>query len=271
MCDCLGKSICKINTCGLWRAIDQSAAAPLAGTTNVACTFENSGKCQEKIDMPVEYKMVQLGSTKRAEQMFNMTWQKDKGDFITNRFASGRGAGMHGVWPDKEKLKPRQLNIHLYQGDADPSSKFVCAIINAYDIPEDGLGIYGVDSEITSLNGEAIRFMQCDDWSGGSQSGECLSNSPGTALTAHHRGLAVFSDGWCVGPLHSNGNAISVKFSKISLMRGINFLGSDGAVTEYSFFGSTVAGLTGDIDSNGLVTNGAVPEIIINLAGIEVP
>jgi hypothetical protein len=83
MCDCLGKSICKINTCGSWRAIDQSAAAPLDGTTNVACTFENSGKCQEKIDMPVEYKMVQLGSTKRAEQMFNRTWQKDKGDFIT--------------------------------------------------------------------------------------------------------------------------------------------------------------------------------------------
>lgn len=50
-------------------------------------------------------------------------------------------------------------------------------------------------------------------------------------------------------------------------IKGINFLGSDGVVDEY-MFATRDAGLAGSVDSNGLVANGVVPEIIIKPAGI---
>jgi hypothetical protein len=276
VCDCNGKSMCKINPCGSWKPSDLVAPIPPAGTTNVACTFTNGNKCLERIgDAPLtarEYKMVQLGTPKSPANMFNMTWQTDVDDFLTTTFADGAGTGVNNKWPSKETLKHRQINVRFYQGDSRPdTNKFVCAIINDWE-NDDGLGNYQVDSEIWSLTGDTIQFKQCDDWSPANAeagSGECQGPLSATTLYAHHSGLVTNSDGWCAGPLRS-GNVLSIKFSNLEKIEGINFQGSDGAVTEYKF-AQSIAGLTGTVDSDGLVTRGAIPDIFISMDGIEVP
>lgn len=89
----------------------------------------------------------------------------------------------------------------------------------------------------------------------------------GNVLNANFYGLITHSDGFCVGPLTMDGNAISIKTTNVQKIEGINFLGSDAKATQYSFAGGE-GGLTGSVDGNGLVSNGALPEIIINPAGI---
>lgn len=79
--------------------------------------------------------------------------------------------------------------------------------------------------------------------------------------------MVTHSDGFCVGDLVP-GEEVSIKVDGVQKIEGINFLGSDGDVDQYFFKGGD-GGLTGAVDDNGLVTNGVVPEIIINPGGIE--
>jgi hypothetical protein len=213
------------------------------------------------------YKQVQLGA-KSASNMFNLTYQVDENDEMVASFDRGAGRAMNNRWPDSASLKPRQLNVRLYKS-ASGENRFACTVINTYGIADDGLGNYMVDTTIRSLNGNVLRFVQCDDWTAPAGPGECNLPLSGPTLTASHRGLPTSTDGWCVS-LPDDGSGISIKYTGIMKLNGINFLGSDGARTEYPFQGSQ-DGLTGLVDSDGLVTGGEVPEIIVNPAGIAVP
>lgn len=80
--------------------------------------------------------------------------------------------------------------------------------------------------------------------------------------------MVTHSDGWCVGPLRYNGNAISIAFESVQNFEGINFLGSDSEATEF-LFADPETGMSGSVDSTGLVQqDGTVPEIIIKPYGI---
>jgi hypothetical protein len=273
-CDCLGTDLCEMKSCGSWKAIGSGTTA--LGAKNVPCKLAKSGSCLTKIgplpakvaEAPKEYKMVQLGPRIKA-LLFNMTYQTDKNDAMVKAFKNGDGVSMHDTWPDKDSLKQRQLNIRLYQSQ-DSSTRFVCTIINSWGGENDGLGNYRVTSTITGRNQQTLNFMQCDDWTGSTRSGECNAPYSGTELTANHVGMVIHTDGWCVGPLEANGNTIGIKFDGVENMNGLNFLGSDGEASEYSFLDSTV-GLTGTVDGNGLVHNGSVPLILIKPSGIEIP
>lgn len=70
---------------------------------------------------------------------------------------------------------------------------------------------------------------------------------------------------------HTDGDGISVKFDDVNGFEGVSFQFSDGTDDAYYFRSDADKGMTGTIDTNGLVSNGAVPEIKFNLAGIEVP
>lgn len=123
-------------------------------------------------------------------------------------------------------------------------------------------------STIKSLSGEKLSWLQCDDWSGARNRGECKTPYSGTSLTASHYGLVTHSDGWCVGPLRYNGNAISIAFESVQNFEGINFLGSDSEATEF-LFADPESGMSGPVDATGLVQqDGTVPEIIIKPYGI---
>lgn len=284
VCDCLGGSLCARSTCGVWRAADTSAK-PEPGSVDIPCIFDSVGKCVEKLAAslpapekknkekpaaPVEYKMVQMGA-KSVRSMWNMTFEKDSGDYLTKRFADGKGKSLHGAWPRRDALKARQINMRLYRGDSDPTRMLVCAIINTWGVGNDGLGNYAVESTVTGVDGLTLSFEACDDWSAAKGAGECKAPVSGTKLHARHSGIATLSDGWCVGPLDINGDAVSVKFSGVQRLEGINFLGSDGEEEEFTFLESGEDGLTGQVDKNGLVQNGVVPEIIIKPSGIPVP
>ncbi len=143
--------------------------------------------------------------------------------------------------------------------------------INTYGISDDGLGSYGVHSKIRSSSGSALSFLACDDWIGQSQPGECAAPLHGAELNAYHYGIISHTDGWCAGPLPMDGGSVTVEFTEIQNLRGINFLGSDGPV-EITFQNGEAAGMSGDVDTNtGLVVGGVIPKITINPSGILVP
>jgi hypothetical protein len=275
-CDCLGTDVCEMKSCGSWKATDLSRRRLRVGASNVPCKFEMTDPCISKIgklSAPVEeavvkvYKMVQLGSKKNGI-LFNMTYQTDRQNGMVKKFQNGGGASLHDSWPDKASLKLRQLNIRLYQSE-DATEKFVCTIIGSWGGDNDGLGNYKVHSTITGRNGQPLRFMQCDDWSGKSGTGECAAPFSGTTLTANHNGMVTHTDGWCAGPLTGNGDSIGIKFDGVENIEGVNFLGGDGEASEFTFIDSNV-GLIGEVDNNGLVHGGSVPQIIIKPFGILV-
>lgn len=232
-----------------------TTAAPVVETPTEAVTT-----AAPVVEPPKEYKMVQFGP-KSGNQLFNMSWSEDTGNAIAQTWAAGKS--MHDRWPQPELLRKRQLNLRLYHSP-DKSSYMVCMIMNNYGGENDGLKNYYAEFEISALNGQTIGFAACDDM------GECKKPRTGTTLSAIHGGVVTHSDGFCVSPLQWNGNAISIKAKNIQNLEGINFQGSDGSMSEYTFYDGAPYGLTGDVSENGLVTNGEIPEIIINPAGIEV-
>lgn len=180
------------------------------------------------------------------------------------------GKSMHDSWFEKDKLKNRQLQFRLYEAPADAFNgklatssktvKYACMVINNYNGPNDGLGNYKTQTTITSL-GEDIQFLQCDDMS------ECTTQGLSKTLVASHRGIVTHSDGFCVGPIDEK-TGISIKVKGVQLLEGINFLGGDGTENEFGFQEGSGIGMTGKVDTNGLVADGDVPEIFIKPGGI---
>lgn len=273
ICNCEGTDVCEYQKCGAWRMTDSSADVPALGTAGVACEYVKSGKCLTKLSVsaaPKEYKMVQIGEGRTGSNMFNMTFQVDKEDEMTSSFKDGEGDGLHGLWPDVQSLKSRQLNFRLYQGDSHPESKFICMVINSWKFVDDKGKNYKVSTEISAENGDVLKWMQCDDLSHRKSRSECIApGQESSILKAKHAGLGIYSDGWCAGPLLENGNTVSIRLSGIENLVGINFLGSDSSVSEYLF--ADMPGYQGELTQNGWAKkDGSLPVIKINLAGIEV-
>lgn len=270
ICNCDGTDLCEYKKCGAWKMTDTSVDVLALGSTGVDCAYVKSGKCLTKLSnsaIPFEFKMVQIGDERTVSNMFNMTFQVDKDDAMTTSFRNGKGDGLHGLWPDVNTLKSRQLNFRLYQGDSDPNSKFVCMVINSWQFVNDKAPNYRVATEISAENGGAMKWMQCDDLNHSNDGSECQAPTETGILHASHFGMGIYSDGWCAGLLLEN--TVSIRLSGIENLVGMNFLGSDGAVSEYLF--ADMPGFKGELTEDGWAKkNGSIPEIKINLAGIEV-
>lgn len=68
-CDCFGTSMCALETCGAWKLLDDSAAEPAIGSTDIGCQYAEKHSCTKYI-RSLEYKMVQIGR-KLEDRLFN--------------------------------------------------------------------------------------------------------------------------------------------------------------------------------------------------------
>lgn len=179
---------------------------------------------------------------------------------------------MEYQWSDRFHLVPRQINMRIYR-TSDPEKLTVCMILNTYATERTPRphSLYNVDSKITGLNGQKLRFTQCDDYArapDGSLISDC--RNPETAsvqLDASNEGMTTRTDGWCVGYLQRDGKAVKIELSNVYGMEGINFQNANGTRTTF-LFREKKAGLEGPIDHRGLVQGGKVPSIIIKLSGL---
>lgn len=259
-CDCLGPNICKMDTCSSWVPKDGSISSHLQKDTKVACVKKTDSTCLTKVEIPVEYKMVQFGSSSlnnAAGTMFNMTAMPDTDDFLAKTYGKGDS------WDHPETLQHRHITIRLYKSPTS-GENMLCAIFNSYGLPNDGLGNYKIKSTVTGLNGQQLRWTFCDDRT------ECRGG-PSSTLVTTHKGMFTHSDGWCVKPVESDSGPINVKFSNVNKIEGITFQLSDGSDESYYFYDGGDFGMTGTVDTNGLVTGGAIPDILFDLGGIRVP
>lgn len=232
---------------------------------SVSCeASELSGICLTKIEASEpkpnndhrEYRMIQFGRAS-AYSMFNMTAFLDEDNFIQQTYA------MHGNWRNVERLRRRFITVRIYKYDGMPGN-MLCAIYNKNDYQEDGKGAMHVEVTIKGVSGQILQWAACDD------EGECYENSQ-TMLFGLHGILSEFADGWCVKPLESNGNAISLKFHAIHGMKGIVLQSSAGPDQEFLFGEEGASGMRGTLNKYGLVQSGEIPEILINLQGIGIP
>lgn len=181
--------------------------------------------------------------------------------FVTldvGRFLSPYG-DMHGKWDHALRLHSRWITLRMYN-EKGADGKVLCGIYNTYGISDDGLGNMKVSVEINAVGG-TVEFIACDDV------GEC-KGSKGKSLTGRHTLVSSLSDGWCIRPLESNGNAVSVKFSNVDGIKGVMLQSPAGQEKMFKF--GEGAGMLGQMNSNGLVFNGTTPEIMFNLDGIMV-
>lgn len=226
----------------------------------MACVQKLNGTCLSKVEIPDEYKMVQFGAASARNvngNMFNMSMVPDVEDTITKRYT------MSDKWDHHETLKYRHVTMRYYKGTI--GDVMICGIYNTFGLPNDGLGQMRISVEIKSIGGNELQWVACDDRT------EC-EGSPASTLKATHKLIFTHSDGWCVKPVDEE-DGISVKFSGIEGFEGITFQLSDGVDESYYFDSeaSQALGMSGDVDGNGLVRAGEMPEIIFNLNGILVP
>lgn len=209
-------------------------------------------------DKGPEFRMVQVGIASNST-MFNMTAFIDKGDFITNKF------NMDEMWPNKEYLRRRFINMRLYDSPVY-DERMVCAIYNNYNIEDDHLGSMLVLAQISGTAGQLLQWSACDD------EGECKGDQS-SILRGRHSVGSNSADGWCVKPLEWNGSGIRVKFYFVNGMAGLTLQSSGNTVSDRVFmFKDTIeVGLPGSLNDNGLVMGGAMPDILFNMKGIEVP
>ena len=265
-CDCSGTNICSVSSCSGWAPSDSRPMSSLTIGETVSCVEVTVNLCLTKaeevtiseVPEPTEYRMVQYGTASLAT-MFNMTTFPDIGDTIANNFE------MHSKWRNPEQLRSRYITVRRYL--LNNGTDLLCGIHGTYGqgITDDGLGLQNARVTVKGVNGQALEWAACDG------AGECGVSSNGNDLEGNFEHDAVFSDGWCIKPLEQNGNAISIVIDQINNMKGIVFQSPGGMEKIYHFAIDSALGLTGTVDSNGLVTNGAHPEILFDLSGIAVP
>lgn len=264
-CDCSGTTVCKIKTCNAWVSSTSISTSLLPFRARVPCRLTASSHCLEqdaelKVLMPrpepTEYRIVQFGKASPLH-LFNMSAFVDEGDFISNQYA------MHGNWKHSRRLRSRFTTMRMYDS-ADLKTRMLCAIFNTFGIESDGLGKMSVRTVISGASGQTLTWAACDDV------GECRGKS-GRILHASHLLASSQSDGWCVKQAEWNGNAISVTFSDVNGMLGVVLQSPAGQDQDYLFSNSAENGMTGTVDSSGLVQGGATPAITFRLSGIEVP
>lgn len=259
-CDCLGTSICSRDTCSIWVTKDGTPASRLEKGATVACAQKTDATCLNRLEIPEEYKMVRFGPGSlynTAGTMFNMSAFSDVDDEIVGRYR------MSDKWDHHDTLRYRHITMRLYNSPTS-GEHMLCTVYNTYGTMSDGLGPMSVTATIKGESGQELQFVACDD------KNECMKKSS-TTLTATHNLIFTHSDGWCVKPVENGIGPVSVKFSDVNGFEGISFQLSDGSEDSYTFFKGEGFGMTGSVDNNGLVTNGNVPDILIDLAGIKVP
>lgn len=266
-CDCSGTNICSVSSCGGWTPSDSRPISSLTIGETVTCMEVTDITCvaklvevtlSEQVPEPTEYRMVQYGAASLTT-MFNMTTFQDTDDTIANN------PDMHSKWRNPEQLRSRYITIRRYV--LNNGTDLLCGIHGAYGqgVVDDGLGLQSARVIVKGVNNQALEWAACDG------AGECGLTSDGNDLEGNFEHDAIFSDGWCIKPLEQNGNAISIVIDQINNMKGIVFQSPGGFEKIYHFAIDAAFGLTGTVDSNGLVTNGAHPEIIFDLSGIAVP
>lgn len=259
-CDCDGLSVCLISGCSSWVAKDGRVGSALVEGSRVACVEKRGVECLSKVEVEREFRMVRFGGVESRE-LFNMSFLPDEGDFIAGEY------GMHDKWDHHETLKYRHVTLRLYKSSGGEA--FLCGVYNTYGLPNDGLGTMKVKVEVSSVGGGEMKWLACDD------KRECGAVGDGNStLRASHRLLFTHSDGWCVTPVEDEGGVV-VRFSDMQGFEGITFQLAEEGEGSYYFadeWHRQSFGLEGEVDANGLVSDGRVPEIMFNLAqGIPVP
>lgn len=201
--------------------------------------------------------MVQFGKG-APNTMFNMTAFIDEGGVI-----AANSANMHGKWKNAQRLRRRFITMRMYDSET-PGPRMLCAIYNTYGVKDDKLGNMKVRTKIYGTSNQRLEWAACDD------KGECVGQS-GLELAANHGLVSFLSDGWCVKPLESNGNVVTVRFSEVVGMKGVVLQSTAGQDQVFLFSDGKKNGMSGRVDKHGLVNHGEVPDIQFNLRGIEVP
>lgn len=249
-CDRDGSSLCKIDSCAQWHAKD-GATPTLEKETNVPCFKNENSQCVSKIDQPTGNKTVQFGPVtvgNTAGTMFNMGRFIDSGDRITTNFR------MNDLWKHPTSLLFRHIHLRLYESESS-GEEMICTVYHRYGDANDGLGNMRVNVIVKGVDGQQLKWVACDDTM------EC-PGGPSTMLKATHRMIGTHTDGWCVRALGSG--RISIKYTDVQRFEGITFQLADGPEPSYFFFNGASIGMLGDVDEHGLVTNGDVPEILLN-------
>lgn len=268
-CDCTGTTVCKISKCKAWVSSAGVPTSSIGLGTIVRCQLGEVQGCLTHVDEKAvaspepeepEYRMVQFGKGVPST-MFNMSAFADEDGLIEKTY------NMHGKWKNAQRLRQRFITLRLYE--RAQGGMMLCAIYNTYGVEDDQLGNMGVDVLVTGLSGQRLQWVVCDD------AGECKPGSSiglgKNSLYGKHKLVSYLSDGWCVKPLESNGNVVSVKLTNINGMRGVVLQSTAGRDTEYLFADGKDNGMTGIVNENGLVGGGTVPEIQFNLLGFKVP
>lgn len=190
--------------------------------------------------------------------MFNMTMFTDTSDFITTTY------DMRNRWPHKTRYEHRWHTIMLYKNNAN-TEFFLCYVINTYDAGDDGFGIMEMDVTISGDDGQIMQWVACDDPNDSCQTG------PANSISSYFGNAAFVTDGFCIKPVDYSGNTFTISVSNVQRARGIRFIRPAQTVKEFLWSDGAVNGMTGAVDGNGLVTNGAAPPIKVNLAGLPVP
>lgn len=226
--------------------------------TNVPC-IQIPGKCISMVKQPAKNKMVQFGPTtagNTAGTMFNMSSFVDSGDRIVKKFR------MSDLWEHPTSLHFRHIHLRVYKSESS-GEKMICTVYHRYGSANDGLGNMEVTAVIKGVDSQQLQWTACDD------SMEC-PGGPARVLTATHRMISTHTDGWCVKALASG--RISIKYRNVQRFEGITFQLADGPEPSYFFFNGAAVGMSGKVDDDGLVTDGVIPDILVDLSGgIKVP
>ncbi|PXF48268.1 hypothetical protein BWQ96_01957 [Gracilariopsis chorda] len=255
--------MCSIESCSHNVAADGSLSSSLQIGSTASCVLSQNVQCVRLVgdlffnntqSTPAEFRQVQFGQPS-VSHMFNLSTFVDTGNQL--RIDNS----LHDAWPTETRLTNRFIHIRLYE-NAARNDTYLCAIYNGYTVPPDGRRRGFIDVEIEGLGGQNLSWVACDD------SAEC-TGGPSSTLTAEHTFLDHATDGWCVGPVENNGNAIRVTFSNVEGMLGLE-LQAPGFQQTYRWTEPPQYGMAGAVDADGLSVGGSA-SLIVNLAGIPVP
>lgn len=298
VCDCSADQMCKRFACEAWVSVNTSSPVNhFRRGTRISCVSVQNSLCltktgqksvsenpanvaasPEKQDVPgsseeavtsgysgepavkdgPEFRMVQVGIASNST-MFNMTAFVDKDDLIAHTF------DMDEMWQDNEYLRRRFITMRLYDSPVK-KERILCAIYNKYGEEDDQLGSMSVFVQISSTAAQPLQWKACDGL------GECKGKK-GSTLSAYHSLHSSSADGWCVKPVKWNGSGIRVKFYLVNGMAGLALQSTGKTVRDRAFLFRDIVeiGQLGYLNDDGLVVGGAMPDILFNMRGIQVP
>lgn len=283
ICDCAGSSICEVYICETMLALDGSPNSAFSVGDTIQCsaasTFCLSPPSGENYSaqsttlspsatpppLEPEYRMVQWGENPSLEDTFNLSQIVDN---IESDNWLRNAPGADGVWRHRQTER-RVITIRVYDnvpGAGEEIERMICAIYNPNTGVQDGMIEIQVSVTVTGESGQQLTWHLCDD------SDECSDGYSGNILKATHTTTSEFSDGFCIGPLGSSGDVISIRFTEITGITAVAFEDTSGVVKQYNFTDVGQNGLSAVyVDMNGLAMLGATPLIRFNWQGFSTP